>query len=113
MKLLVKEHVRQHRPWDVLSFVRHLPNFVRLFLRLTLDRRVAVFAKGLLIAAAAYAISPLDFIPDLFPVLGQVDDLTIFMMAARMFIQLCPKEVVGEHVRSLDTSGDWKPFNTQ
>jgi uncharacterized membrane protein YkvA (DUF1232 family) len=112
VKIQVKEHVSRHQPWTVLSFVRHLPNFVRLFFRLLGDSRVGGFAKTLLIGAAVYAVSPLDFIPDLFPMLGQVDDLTIFIMACRMFIQLSPKEVVAEHVQRLDQSGGFRPFNS-
>lgn len=112
MKIQVKEHVSRHEPWTVMGFVRHLPNFVRLFLRLLGDRRVGAVAKALLVSAAVYAVSPLDFIPDLFPLLGQVDDLTIFVMACRMFIQLAPKEVVAEHVQQLDRSGRFRPFQT-
>ena len=74
MKIQVKEHVARHQPWTVLGFVRHLPNFVRLFARLLADGRVGAVAKGLLIAAAVYAVSPLDFIPDLFPVLGGLSE---------------------------------------
>lgn len=110
MKIRVKEHVAPYRPWDVFRFVSHLPDFVRLFFRLLGDSRVAFMAKALLVASAAYAVSPLDFLPDVMPLLGQVDDLTIFVMACRMFIQLCPREVVEEHIARIDASGRWTPF---
>ena len=41
------------------------------------DPRVPWYAKALAILVAAYALSPLDLIPDFIPVLGYVDDLII------------------------------------
>jgi len=110
LKIQAREHVRRHRPWDIFNFVRHLPSFVRLFVRLLRDARVSVFAKALLMSALVYCLSPLDFIPDLLPMLGQVDDLAIFVMACRAFISLSPREVVRQHVGELDRSGRWQPF---
>lgn len=113
MKIRVKEHVAPHRPWDVFRFVSHLPDFVRLFVRLLGEPRVAVMAKLLLLAGAVYAASPMDFLPDVMPLLGQVDDLTIFAMVCRMFIQLCPRSVVEEHIARIDRSGAWAPFGAR
>jgi uncharacterized membrane protein YkvA (DUF1232 family) len=110
VKIRVKEHIAPHRPWDVFRFVSHLPDFARLFFRLLGERRVAAMAKLLLLAGAAYAVSPLDFLPDVMPLLGQVDDLTIFAMVCRMFIQLCPRNVVEEHISQIDRTGAWAPF---
>jgi uncharacterized membrane protein YkvA (DUF1232 family) len=62
------------------------------------------------VAGAVYAVSPLDFLPDVMPLLGQVDDLTIFAMVCRMFIQLCPRDVVEEHIAKVDRTGVWAPF---
>ena len=104
----VREHVARHRPWDVVRFLYHLPNFVRLFLGLFTDPRVSAFAKGLLVASAVYAFSPLDFLPDLMPMMGQVDDLAILVMGCRMFLQLAPKEVVSEHVTRIDDTGKFQ-----
>ena len=109
MKVRVEEHVARHRPWDIVRFVSHLPSFVRLYLRLLADRRVSFFAKALLASAAVYAVSPLDFLPDLMPVLGQMDDLSIFVLACRMFMRLCPRPVVEEHIQSIDSTGEMAP----
>ena len=110
MKVRVKEHVARHRPWDVVRFVSHLPDFARLYLRLLGDRSVPFMAKAILVAGVIYAISPLDFLPDMMPLLGQVDDLSIFIMACRAFIQLCPRPVVEQHIQEIDRSGEWKPL---
>jgi uncharacterized membrane protein YkvA (DUF1232 family) len=94
----------------VFRFVLHLPNFVRLFLGLLTDRRVSGWAKLLFLAGAVYAVTPLDFLPDLMPVLGQLDDLTVFVLACRTFIGAIPGDVVQEHVARIDQSGQWAPF---
>jgi uncharacterized membrane protein YkvA (DUF1232 family) len=41
------------------------------------DPRVPWYVKALAVAVAAYALSPIDLIPDFIPILGQVDDLLI------------------------------------
>jgi uncharacterized membrane protein YkvA (DUF1232 family) len=108
VKTLVKQAVRRHRPWDVVRFAAHLPSFARLFLRLLGDSRVSLFAKGLLLGSVIYVFSPLDFLPDIMPLLGQVDDLALLAMGCRMFIQLAPRPVVEEHIARIDSQ--WKPF---
>ena len=97
--------MRRSRPWDVVRFLAHLPHFVRLFLGLLRDRRVSLFAKGLFVSGLVYAVTPMDFLPDLIPLLGQMDDLAIFTMVCRMFIQLCPRPVVDEHMARIDPEG--------
>ncbi|MCC7449080.1 MAG: DUF1232 domain-containing protein [Anaerolineae bacterium] len=48
--------------------------------------------------AVAYVISPIDLVPDLVPVLGQLDDLGILMTALTMFNNIAPADVVVEYV---------------
>ena len=85
-----------------LRFLRNLPNFARLYWRLLCDRRVSVWPKALLVLGGLYVLSPVDFIPDVIPFVGEVDDLLIVILACRLFIYLCPREVVREHVRRID-----------
>ena len=88
-----------------LRFLRALPQFVLLYWRLVRDGRVSVWPKALLLLSFLYVLSPLDFIPDVIPFVGEVDDLVVLIVACRLFIYLCPPEVVREHVRRID-SGD-------
>ena len=85
-----------------LRFLRHLPDFVRLYWRLMADGRVSVWPKALLVLSIVYLLSPLDFIPDVLPFIGEVDDLLVLIVACRLFMYLCPPEVVREHVRRID-----------
>jgi uncharacterized membrane protein YkvA (DUF1232 family) len=94
-------------PWmgvgmPVLRFLLNLPNFVRLYWRLLGDWRVSIWPKALLVLSGLYVLSPVDFIPDVLPFIGEVDDLLIIILACRLFIYLCPPEVVREHVRRID-----------
>ncbi len=58
---------------------RHLalfvPRLVQLVWRLLADPEVPLLDKVLLGAAAAYAASPFDIVPDFVPLLGQIDDI--------------------------------------
>jgi uncharacterized membrane protein YkvA (DUF1232 family) len=69
----------------------------RLALGLMRDGRVPVHAKLVMGLAVLYVLSPLDFLPDVFPVLGQLDDLAMLAAGLSLFIRLCPPELVEEH----------------
>jgi uncharacterized membrane protein YkvA (DUF1232 family) len=98
----VAQAVRRHHPLDVFHFVSRLPKLVRLYVGLLRDSRVKLGPKLLLLASIVYCISPMDFLPDVFPVLTQVDDVALFTMAARAFLGLCPAHVVAEHEMRID-----------
>jgi len=61
------------------------------------DPRVPWIAKALAGAVAAYALSPIDLIPDFIPVLGQLDDLIIVPLGIMLAVRLIPPELLAEH----------------
>src|SRR3954469_21763565 len=61
------------------------------------DPRVPWYAKALAIAVAAYALSPIDLMPDFIPVLGYLDDLIIVPLGVLVAIRLIPPEVMADH----------------
>jgi uncharacterized membrane protein YkvA (DUF1232 family) len=79
----------------------HLPSFFKLFCRLVKDSRVPAGAKLLLVGILGYLILPTDVVPDFLPGLGQLDDLAVIAGGLKLFLRLCPPEVVQEHVRSI------------
>ena len=46
------------------------------------DRQVSLWRKSLVLFAAAYAVMPLDAIPDIYPVIGWLDDLGVVTAVA-------------------------------
>jgi len=60
------------------------------------DPRVPWYAKGVALAVAAYALSPIDLIPDFIPVLGYLDDLIIVPLGILLVIKLIPPGLMAE-----------------
>jgi uncharacterized membrane protein YkvA (DUF1232 family) len=61
------------------------------------DPRVPWYAKALGLAVAAYALSPIDLIPDFVPVLGYLDDLILVPLGIALVVKLIPANVLAEH----------------
>jgi uncharacterized membrane protein YkvA (DUF1232 family) len=60
------------------------------------DPRVPWYAKALAMAVAAYALSPIDLIPDFIPLVGYLDDLVIVPLGIWLVVSLIPGEVMAE-----------------
>jgi len=60
------------------------------------DPRVPWYAKVLTAAVVAYALSPIDLIPDPIPVLGYLDDLILLPLGILLVVRLIPPEVLAE-----------------
>ena len=60
------------------------------------DSRVPWYAKALAGAIAAYALSPVDLIPDFIPVLGYLDDLVIVPVGILLVVRLIPASLMAE-----------------
>lgn len=60
------------------------------------DPRVPWYARALAVAVVAYALSPLDLIPDFIPIIGYLDDLLIVPLGIWILLKLIPPEVLAE-----------------
>lgn len=60
------------------------------------DPRVPWYAKALAAAVAAYALSPIDLIPDFVPVLGYLDDLLLVPAGIWLVVKLIPTPLMAE-----------------
>jgi len=71
------------------------------------DARCPRLARWLLGAAVAYALSPIDLIPDFIPVLGHLDDALVLPFMVWLAIRIIPRELIAEHRIALgeDTGG--------
>jgi uncharacterized membrane protein YkvA (DUF1232 family) len=61
------------------------------------DPRVPLYVKILILMIIAYALSPVDLIPDFIPLLGYVDDLIILPLGIYLVLKLIPEEVKAEY----------------
>jgi uncharacterized membrane protein YkvA (DUF1232 family) len=79
------------------NFLMFLPNMFTLLGRLIKDNRVPLAEKALFAAAIVYVIMPLDFIPDVFPFIGQVDDLYLVALTLLRLINRTDESIVRQH----------------
>lgn len=79
------------------NFMMFLPNMIRLLGRLLKDTRVPTAEKALFLGAIVYFISPIDLIPDVFPFIGQVDDVYLIALTLLRLINRTNENVVREN----------------
>ena len=86
--------------WRYLRLARlviKLPTYARLVWGILRDPRTPLGLKAILAAALAYVVMPVDLIPDVIPILGRADDLTVLLLVLDLFIQNAPADVRAEH----------------
>src|SRR5215467_16337598 len=81
------------------NLILFLPNMIALCARLMVDPRVPRTERALLAAAVVYAIVPFDFIPDMIPFVGQIDDVFLISLALLRLINRTDDRIVREHWR--------------
>ena len=68
------------------------------------DPRTPLGARILALAVLAYALSPLDLIPDFIPILGQLDDVILVPLGIWLVVRMIPREVFADaRARAQDT----------
>jgi len=72
------------------------------------DPCVPWYAKAVAAAVAAYALSPIDLIPDFIPLLGYLDELVVLPLGITLAIRLIPPEIMTEH-RASAIAAEGKP----
>ena len=73
---------------------RHLKREVKALSIAARDPRTPWYAKLLAGGIIAYALSPIDLIPDPIPVLGYLDDLVLLPVAILLLLRLIPDEAM-------------------
>ena len=81
---------------DWKSKVRLLKRDVLALYLAARDPRVPWYAKTLALVTAAYALSPIDLIPDFIPIIGLLDDLVLIPLAILLCVRLIPACVMAE-----------------
>lgn len=94
----MNEHKFQKVKPTHLSLLRKSYSYLRLVPRLMADHRVNGWLKCIPIGVLIYLISPVDLLSFL-----PFDDLAIALGGFSLFVELCPKLVVEEHMTNLQT----------
>ena len=81
------------------SLFHDLPRQIRLAYCLIRDPRVPIAPKAGILAALGLVVTPVINLPEEIPLVGELDSLAVAMVALRVFIAVCPPEVVAEQER--------------
>jgi uncharacterized membrane protein YkvA (DUF1232 family) len=74
------------------------------------DPRTPWYAKALAFGIAAYALSPIDLVPDFIPVAGYLDEVILLPLAIMLAVRLVPAEVLAEH-RATAAAANGRPIS--
>jgi len=91
--------------WPFLPVASRAPLYGRLLWELAKDDRVPWSRKALLGFAAAYVISPIDFIPDFIPVISRIDDMAVVVISIDLFLESVPHDLMIEKMYQLGIDG--------
>jgi uncharacterized membrane protein YkvA (DUF1232 family) len=89
------------------SMIRDFLMRLKLIWGLMKDRRVSPWLKVIPVAGLLYLVMPIDFVSEIaLPLVGELDDAAVLWLTNYVFVELCPPDVVMQHVKALvaDTS---------
>lgn len=81
----------------LIKTISRIPDYARLVLGLLWDSRVKLTDRLLVGASVVYLISPMDILPDVFPILGQIDDLFFLVFSLTRLFERAERSVVLSH----------------
>ncbi|HEV2527461.1 MAG TPA: DUF1232 domain-containing protein [Thermomicrobiales bacterium] len=87
------------RFWDAM---KRLPRYARVAAALVADPAVPKRSKVALGVGGLYAVSPVDLVPGVIPVAGQLDDLYVLLRALRQALHSAPPDVSARHLHAVD-----------
>jgi len=94
----------------IKSWAKSLKKDILVVWLIAKDKRTPILVKILAIIIAAYALSPIDLIPDFIPVLGYLDDIIIVPLGLLLVIKLTPQQII-EDCRIQASTLVEKPIN--
>lgn len=86
--------------------IRRLPAYVRLSAAVAMDPKLAKKRRAAVIAAAGYLVSPVDLVPGVIPVLGQLDDIAFALAALRLALAGLDPARRAEHLAKVGLADD-------
>ena len=93
------------------DYLTTLPDFAYLVCKLMLDPDVPSSRKLDLGLALLYVLSPLDFVPDSFPLLGKIDDVYAILVSVAKLLRSTDRNIILRHwlgdPETIDTVSAW------
>jgi uncharacterized membrane protein YkvA (DUF1232 family) len=86
------------------SLLRRFPSYARLAWRLGRDRRLAGARRAAVLGAAAYLASPIDLVPGIIPLAGQLDDAAVALLGLRYALRGLPLAARRAHLEAVGIS---------
>jgi hypothetical protein len=98
--MTLRDVLRPHflNPVRLGRILAYFPQFIRLFYRLFTDPRVPRLVKLVPVLGFVLALSPPNLELDIIPVVGELDFILLMFLTLKLFVWLCPPDVVREHV---------------
>jgi len=97
---------------DIKTKAKTLQNEVSTLYYAARDPRTPWYAKVFVIGIAAYALSPIDLIPDFVPVLGYLDDMLLLPLGIYLALKMLPPEVLSAaRAKARRADGETPPHN--
>jgi uncharacterized membrane protein YkvA (DUF1232 family) len=81
-----------HPIWRLAGTIGRLPRYLGLARALVASDDLPPGSKAVLGAALAYTVSPIDLVPGIIPVVGQLDDLAVLLLGVKQALGACPPE---------------------
>jgi uncharacterized membrane protein YkvA (DUF1232 family) len=91
------------RFWEA---VKHIPAYARLATAIVRDPEVPKGSKAVLGLGGGYALSPIDLIPGIIPVAGQMDDLYAILIALQQSLKRMPENLAQKHLDGTGVTRD-------
>jgi uncharacterized membrane protein YkvA (DUF1232 family) len=91
---------------QAMAMLRRLPAYARLAYALSRDPALPRARRIAVLGAVVYLISPLDAIPGLIPVIGQVDDVLLILLSLRFALHALSPEQRVRHLEAVGLSED-------
>jgi uncharacterized membrane protein YkvA (DUF1232 family) len=89
---------------EALALVRRIPAYGFLAVQLGRDPTLTRGRRSALIAAAAYLLSPIDAVPGIIPLAGQLDDLIVIIVALRFALAGMTPQQRAQHLEAVGLS---------
>lgn len=90
-----------HKEEDgIILLIRKIPNYTKLLFALYKDKDIAPKHKAVLSVGIAYSVSPIDLVPGIIPVAGQLDNIIIMLWSLKKALSGVGEDIRERHLKN-------------